>query len=189
MRLVSEDFTCLKHPTVLNAILLDALFAKALFIVVNADPDTFYQELPLQATCTKCANQCGTCFDSANNCETCAPGFSKKGWACVNNNNIKLTLVLAGNFTDLTTDQYVNIEEGICDYIGKDKSQVTIDQLKSGSILIDTTINVDNTAQQSTLASSLQSGLTTGSIIAGFMIESTAISSNTVDIAKDDSEI
>lgn len=61
--------------------------------------------------------------------------------------------------------------------------------MKSGSILIDTTINVDNTAQQSTLASSLQSGLTVGSVIAGFTIESTSISSNTVDIAKDDSEV
>lgn len=48
VRLVSEDFTCLKHPTVLNAILLDALFVKALSTVVNVDLDTFYQDHPLQ---------------------------------------------------------------------------------------------------------------------------------------------
>ena len=97
-------------------------------------------------------------------------------------------MVLAGNFSALTTEQYVSIEEGICDFIGKDKSQVTVDQLRSGSILIETTINVDNTAQQSTLAASLQAGLSTGSSIAGFTIESSAISSNTVDLpAQDDS--
>jgi hypothetical protein len=82
------------------------------------------------AKCTRCAESCATCFDSPNNCENCATGYTKKGWNCVNNNNIRLTLVLAGNFSALTTDQYVSIEDAICDQIGKDKSQVSVDELR-----------------------------------------------------------
>ncbi len=55
---------------------------------------------------------------------------------------------------------------------------------------MDTTINVDNSAQQSSLVSSLQMALMTGSSLAGFTIESTGIQSNMADglTVKDDSE-
>jgi len=133
------------------------------------------------AKCTKCADSCATCFDSPNNCEKCVSGYTRKGWNCVNNNNIKLGLVLAGNFTALTTEQYVAIEDALCELAGKDKNQISIDSLKSSSILLDTTINVDNTAQQSSLISSLQTSLATGSSLGGFTIETSALTAVSID--------
>lgn len=76
--------------------------------------------------CTKCASSCATCIDSPDNCDTCAGGFSKNGWNCINNNNIKLEIKLTGVFTSLTTAQYLDIEQSICDKTGKDRSQINI---------------------------------------------------------------
>jgi len=125
--------------------------------------------------CIKCDDSCATCFDSPTNCETCALGFTKKGWNCINNNNIKVELKVNADIATFTTSNYSSIEQEICDKIGKDPKHVNIDQLKSGSVVMITDINVDNTAQQATLLSSLQTLLSTGSTVGGFSIESSTL--------------
>ena len=147
------------------------------------------------AKCQKCASQCTTCFESPNNCDLCASGFTKKGWSCVSNTNVQMTLVLNGVFSALTTDQYESIEEGIATRLNKDRSQITVNELRESSILIDATIDADNAAQQSELMNTLQTSLASGASIGGFTVESAGFVSNSdvsdvsdVIAAKDDSE-
>jgi hypothetical protein len=134
-----------------------------------------------ESTCLKCDDSCETCFESPANCDVCANGYSKKGWKCVNNNNVKLSLQLAGDFTTFTTDQYMNVEQEVCDKVSKDRSQVNVDELRSSSIVVVATIDVANTAQQAAVVSALNSAFGSGSSLAGFSIESSSFTSVTVD--------
>jgi hypothetical protein len=118
----------------------------------------------------------------------CAPGFTKKGWSCVSNINIQLIYVLNGNFSAITTDQFEGIEEGLASEIGKDRSQITMNDLREGSILIDATVNADNAAQQAEMMAALQTTLASGANLAGFTVESAGLISNSDVASSDDSE-
>jgi hypothetical protein len=98
-------------------------------------------------------------------------------------------LVLNGNFSALTTNQYEAIEEFIATQVKKDRSHITINALREGSIFIDATINADNIADQSQLMTNLQTSLTTGASIAGFTVQSAGLVANSDAVTTtDDSE-
>ena len=99
--------------------------------------------------------------------------------------NVKLNLQLAGNFSSFTTDNYMNLEQEICNKVSKDRSQFNVEELKSGSIIVVATIDVSNAAQQAAVSSALSSAFGSGSSLAGFSIESSSFTSVTVDPTAD----
>lgn len=98
--------------------------------------------------------------------------------------------MLNGNFSALTTDEYESIEEALATLLSKDRSEITVNALREGSILIDSTINSDNTAQQTTMMDVLQTSLSNGASLGGFTVESAGIQANSdVMIERDDEAI
>lgn len=92
-----------------------------------------------------------------------------------------MVLTLAGNFTLFTTANYNDVEQAVCDAIGRDRSTVNVDELRSGSIVIGATMSIDNIAQQTSLISALKTALATNSSLAGFTIESSTLTAVTGD--------
>lgn len=94
--------------------------------------------------CIKCDDTCATCFDSPTNCETCATGFTKRGWNCINNNNIKIFIKINAALSSFTTANYESIEIDIADRIGKDRKNINVEEIKTGSVDLTVTVNSAN---------------------------------------------
>jgi hypothetical protein len=118
----------------------------------------------------------------------CAPGFTKKGWSCVSNINVQLIAVLNGILSAMTTEHFEGIGDSLASETGKDRSQITINDVREGSILIDATVNADNAAQQAEMMATLQTALASGANFAGFTVESAGLISNSDVVSSDNSE-
>jgi hypothetical protein len=116
----------------------------------------------------------------------CAPGFTKKGWSCVSNINVQLLMILRGMLPAMTTDHFEGIGDSIASETGKDRSQITINDVREGSILIDATVNADNAAQQAEMMATLQTALASGANFAGFTVESASLISNSDVVSSSD---
>jgi len=53
--------------------------------------------------------------------------LTKNGWNCVNKNYIKLDLKLNASFASFTTANYIQIEQEICEIIGKEPKHFNIE--------------------------------------------------------------
>lgn len=58
--------------------------------------------------------------------------------------NVKFDFRLDANFSALTTEQFVDIERTIFTAVGKDSSNVNIEELKEGSVVFSGTIDASN---------------------------------------------
>jgi hypothetical protein len=115
------------------------------------------------------------------NCDKCANGYTKKGWSCVNNNYIKLNMTIDKVFASMSTSDYIKIEQDISERTGKDRSQINIEVLRSGSIVLEATINVVNKEQQTAVMSALESSFAVNSSIGGFNILESNFVASVVD--------
>lgn len=73
-------------------------------------------------------------------------------------------------FTTMSTSDYIKMEQELSERTGKDRSQINIDMLRSGSIVLEATINVVNMEQLATVLLALQSSFAVSSSIGGYNI-------------------
>lgn len=132
--------------------------------------------------CIKCDDSCATCVSGPNNCETCATGFTKKGWACVNINNIAFNVKINAQLATLSTENITAIQQAILDAVKRDKSQITFNDIRIGSVVFDATLNVDNINQQSALVTQLQAALAVNANLAGFPVLQSTVSATVGDL-------
>jgi hypothetical protein len=131
--------------------------------------------------CIKCHESCATCFEEPTNCDKCAEGFKKRGWKCVTSNNVRFDFRLNTDFDGMSTEQFLAIQQQVCNLVNKTEDQVNLEDLRSGSVVIGGTIDTSSATEQSSLVSQLSSALSMGGSLGGFQIESSSFISQDLE--------
>lgn len=89
-------------------------------------------------------------------------------------NNVRFNLRLNTDFDGVSTEQFMGIQQEVCNLVNKTDDQVNLEDLKSGSVIIGGTIDASSQADQVRLVSALSSALSAGVSLGGFSIESSS---------------
>ena len=73
-----------------------------------------------------------------------------------------MNMTLEGDFSQFSTEDYLKVENKVCTSIGKNCTEINVDELRSGSIIIRNTINAVNSQDQANVMNQLRSLLQSG---------------------------
>jgi hypothetical protein len=132
--------------------------------------------------CTPCESPCLACENSASSCLSCVDGFSKEGWKCISDIQVKFDLLIDAEiqvFLQKISEFRAFLASLLSLTISEDS--ITLTLLESGSVRVQGNLQAQSSKEGQTIFEDMSSSLQEGKSMMGYQILESQIEKQNIE--------